>query len=121
MRPRREVLLTTFADPSTFPSVFDTASIEEAVPSLKETVASLDVTVPALEEATPVPDETVPALDVTVPALEDTTPVPDETVPALDETVPPAGETVSSLDEATPAVVSFQQLGLAAELVRVLS
>ncbi len=25
MRPRREVLLTTFADPSTFPSVFDTA------------------------------------------------------------------------------------------------
>src|ERR1700755_1725014 len=23
MRPRREVLLTTFADPSTFPSVFD--------------------------------------------------------------------------------------------------
>src|SRR4051812_4572383 len=26
MRPRREVLLTTFADPSTFPSVFDTTS-----------------------------------------------------------------------------------------------
>ena len=29
MRPRREVLLTTFADPSTFPSVFETPATDE--------------------------------------------------------------------------------------------
>src|SRR3982751_949815 len=37
MRPRREVLLTTFADPSTFPSVFETPA------STEDTAAPVEV------------------------------------------------------------------------------
>ena len=34
MRPRREVLLTTFADPSTFPSVLETPVVETPEPEI---------------------------------------------------------------------------------------
>jgi superfamily II DNA/RNA helicase len=47
MRPRREVLLTTFADPSTFPSAFETPAVEPG-----ETPATVDaaaVETPAAE------------------------------------------------------------------------
>jgi superfamily II DNA/RNA helicase len=55
MRPRREVLLTTFADPSTFPSVFETPAESSEAPAVVETTA------PAVAETTP---ET-PDVDVT--------------------------------------------------------
>ena len=39
MRPRREVLLTTFADPSTFPSVFETPDSADITDAVEETPA----------------------------------------------------------------------------------
>ena len=56
MRPRREVLLTTFADPSTFPSVFENpapASTPETtvVDAPEETAVTPEVTTPALSFA----------------------------------------------------------------------
>jgi superfamily II DNA/RNA helicase len=74
MRPRREVHLTTFADPSTFPSAFETPSP--------------DVAQPVDEAATP------------------------DVAQAVDEPATPVD---------TPAPVSFAELGLPAELVRVLT
>jgi superfamily II DNA/RNA helicase len=54
MRPRREVLLTTFADPSTFPSVFDN-STESDTPATPEAVevAETTETAPEAVEVTP--------------------------------------------------------------------
>ncbi len=63
MRPRREVLLTTFADPSTFPSVFESPSPEVADAPVAETVTT-DTTAAEAEitadevVAVPVPDKT---------------------------------------------------------------
>jgi superfamily II DNA/RNA helicase len=74
MRPRREVHLTTFADPSTFPSAFETPSP--------------DVAQPVDEAATP------------------------DVAQAVDEPATPVD---------TPAPVSFAELGIPAELVRVLT
>ena len=57
MRPRREVLLTTFADPSTFPSVFETPAdnspAEETAVETAETLAA--EAVHATESAKAVP------------------------------------------------------------------
>ncbi len=66
MRPRREVLLTTFADPSTFPSVFESPAPEVADAPVTETVtadttaAEAGTTEIAADEvvAVPVPDKT---------------------------------------------------------------
>jgi superfamily II DNA/RNA helicase len=77
MRPRREVLLTTFADPSTFPSVFETPSDSE----------------PTAAESTP----TITAGDA-------------ETV---DSTID------APVADVTPA--TFADLGVPADLVRVLT
>jgi len=74
MRPRREVLLTTIADPSTFPSVFETP-VSEAV-------------------ETPTPEQ------------------PAETAVA---------EPAAVAEEAVAAGPSFADLGVPAELVRVLT
>jgi superfamily II DNA/RNA helicase len=49
MRPRREVLLTTFADPSTFPSVFDNSSTESDTPATPEAVEVAETTPEAVE------------------------------------------------------------------------
>ena len=40
MRPRREVLLTTFADPSTFPSVFETPAADSPAAAAAPTLAA---------------------------------------------------------------------------------
>src|SRR5689334_19521724 len=85
MRPRREVLLTTFADPSTFPSVLETPATPE------ETPAATDETAIVAAEATTA-DETA------------------ETAVTGDAT---------AADEAP--VRSFSDLGLPAEIVRVLT
>ena len=83
MRPRREVLLTTFADPSTFPSVFE---------------------VPAESGGTPSTD-----------APEATQVTPEAEVEQAET------DQVEAVEIATPAVPTFAELGVPAELVRVLS
>src|SRR4029453_2636081 len=50
MRPRREVLLTTFADPSTFPSVFETPALE--TPVVDTTAPETAAEIPAAPAAT---------------------------------------------------------------------
>jgi superfamily II DNA/RNA helicase len=49
MRPRREVLLTTFADPSTFPSAFETPETSPAVETGETLTAVETVETPAVE------------------------------------------------------------------------
>src|SRR5215218_7939615 len=83
MRPRREVLLTTFADPSTFPSVFEVPAESGGTPGTE-----------APEAAQVTPDATVEQAE--------THPVEAVEIPA-------------------PAVPTFAELGVAPELVRVLS
>jgi len=84
MRPRREVLLTTFADPSTFPSVFEVPAESGGTPSTE-----------APEAAQVTPEAEVEQVEThEVEAVE---------IPAA-----PAGPT-------------FAELGIPAELVRVLS
>ncbi len=100
MRPRREVLLTTFADPSTFPSVFETPAVDE----------------PATEAAAVESTATVDAVEI-VEATETADTV--EAIAAV-ETVD-AAETEEIAPGAAPAVTSFTQLGLPDELVRVLT
>jgi superfamily II DNA/RNA helicase len=84
MRPRREVLLTTFADPSTFPSVFEVPAESGGTPG---------TTAPEVTQVTPETAEVEQAETHEVEAVE---------IPA-------------------PAVPTFAELGIPAELVRVLS
>ena len=126
MRPRREVLLTTFADPSTFPSVFETP-VSKAVetPTTDETVVEA---VAAEAVAEPAQTET-PAVEE--PAVAET--VADETTVVETTVVETAGVAESAdIDVAAvqapaaetpaePAGPSFADLGLAPELVRVLN
>ncbi len=100
MRPRREVLLTTFADPSTFPSVFEEAVTPET---------------PATETATPETAATETAATETAAAEPET---------ALAE--PAQVEAVAIAEDPADAVIveatkSFADLGLPNELVRVLN
>ncbi|MDT5031526.1 MAG: hypothetical protein QOC94_1697 [Actinoplanes sp.] len=74
MRPRREVLLTTFADPSTVPSVFETP-VSEAVENHPET--KLPIAEPTLEDGADAAQETPDA-----PAAAPTTTFADLGVPA---------------------------------------
>jgi superfamily II DNA/RNA helicase len=83
MRPRREVLLTTFADPSTFPSVEEVLAESGGTPSTDATDAA---------QVTP------------------------EAAVALTET-----HEVEVVETPAPAVPTFAELGIPAELVRVLS
>ncbi|WP_250029244.1 DEAD/DEAH box helicase [Paractinoplanes maris] len=144
--------MTTFADPSTFPSVFETRSTESGATESTET-ASAETPAAATEQPTPETTETVvvvaPADETPVVASTDETTVvastdetsavasADETpvVASVDETAvaAPIAETTEiavtaeSTDEpaepAEPAVVlpTFAELGIPAELVRVLS
>jgi superfamily II DNA/RNA helicase len=82
MRPRREVLLTTFADPSTFPSVFNNSNTEETA---AET--------PVVESAT----AETPVAEIAV------------------------AETAAAETAETEPVRSFADLGVPAEIVRVLT
>src|SRR4051812_26970620 len=95
MRPRREVLLTTFADPSTFPSVFESPETPEIeTPELENSASS----------------ET--------PEIENSA----STESAANGAIPETGETAVAAPEATtPAAPTFDQLGVPAELVRVLT
>ncbi|PWK41618.1 superfamily II DNA/RNA helicase [Actinoplanes xinjiangensis] len=88
MRPRREVLLTTFADPSTFPSVFDNSTESET---------------PATPEAA---------------EIAETTPEAVEATEAAPETVEVAPEAVEAEEAPT---MTFADLGLPVEIVRVLT
>jgi superfamily II DNA/RNA helicase len=83
MRPRREVLLTTFADPSTFPSVFEVPAESGGTPSTDAPEAAQVTPEAEVEQA-----ETHEVEAVEIPA---------------------------------PAVPTFAELGIPAELVRVLS
>ena len=82
MRPRREVLLTTFADPSTFPSVFETP--------VSEAVENPEAALPTEE----------PTVEADVVAEQETPEAPAE--------------------DTTPSI-TFADLGLPVELVRVLN
>jgi len=102
MRPRREVLLTTFADPSTFPSVFETPADSPAVPTpATETPA---VAAPATEAPT-----------AEIPAAE--TPITEASTADTRTAETPAEIPVG----AGLATTTFAELGVSAELVRVLS
>jgi superfamily II DNA/RNA helicase len=83
MRPRREVLLTTFADPSTFPSVFEVPAESGGTPGTEAPEAAQVTPDAEVEQA-----ETHPVEAVEIPA---------------------------------PAMPTFAELGVAPELVRVLS
>ena len=83
MRPRREVLLTTFADPSTFPSVEEVLAESGGTPSTEASDAA---------QVTP------------------------EAAVELTET-----HEVEVVETPAPAVPTFAELGIPAELVRVLS
>ncbi|MDT5041471.1 MAG: hypothetical protein QOE51_2456, partial [Actinoplanes sp.] len=74
MRPRREVLLTTFADPSTVPSVFETP-VSKAVENHPET--ELPIAEPTLKDGADAAQETPDA-----PAAAPTTTFADLGVPA---------------------------------------
>jgi superfamily II DNA/RNA helicase len=109
MRPRREVLLTTFADPSTFPSVIEKPAVEA----------------PAAESAA-VETPAVDAAEIETPAVETaTTETPATEIPVAGVTAVETG-TADVVTEAAEAEVAeptmtFADLGLAPELVRVLA
>ncbi len=126
MRPRREVLLTTFVDPSTFPSVFETRSTESGAIESTETTsvetpaaetASAETAAvespAATEQATP---ETTESVVVVAPV--DTTPVADA---IADEPAEAADEPIEIIEEPAVVLPTFAELGVPAELVRVLS
>lgn len=100
MRPRREVLLTTFADPSTFPSVFDSTTTPET-DSDATPVAVENTEAKAAEQATEQPAAEPAAETETVAETEQ----PTETAELVEE----------------KPVISFTDLGLPAEIVRVLT
>jgi superfamily II DNA/RNA helicase len=86
MRPRREVLLTTFADPSTFPSVLETPAV------IEETATAVTETAPAVTETATAGEATVTTETVEIVETEESAPV-----------------------------VTFADLGLPPEIVRVLT
>ena len=107
MRPRREVLLTTFADPSTFPSVFETPAGDAPEATGTPAAASPEATVTASSEATSstASAEAAGTAEAAVPA------VAEAAVPAVTVEETPA----------TPALPTFADLGVPVELVRVLT
>jgi superfamily II DNA/RNA helicase len=130
MRPRREVLLTTFADPSTFPSVFETPAVETpavATPAVEPTaVETPDAVTPAAQT----PAVQTPATDL--PTAESITAEPAATAPAatapavaddhaVEDDDVAAEATDQAADESAAPVKTFAELGVPAELVRVLS
>ena len=127
MRPRREVLLTTFADPSTFPSVFenrptesDTAEPTTPEQSATETTETVVVVAPA--DTTPVavePTAEAPEAETTKAETSEVEPAVVE--PAVVELEISEPEVSEEPVEAVAALPSFAELGIPAELVRVLS
>src|SRR4051812_25133034 len=123
MRPRREVLLTTFADPSTFPSVFespetpDTTTVETQAETTAAAPADSAVEAPAVES----PVVEIPAVEVPAARTDsaETPSVATETA----ETPAVATETAAVEENTADAVptITFGDLGLPAELVRVLA
>jgi superfamily II DNA/RNA helicase len=105
MRPRREVLLTTFADPSTFPSVFETPADSE--PTTAESTPSTEAA--ATEFAQTTAESAPTTVESDAVAAADVTPVADA-APVAD---------VTPVAEVTPT--TFADLGVPAELVRVLT
>ncbi|MCM4079306.1 DEAD/DEAH box helicase [Paractinoplanes hotanensis] len=106
--------MTTFADPSTFPSVFETRSTDEQ-PAV-ETTETVVIEAPA-DETSATAEPAVEAAQAVEPAAETAQAV--ETAQALE----PAVETAQVVETVeTPVVLpSFAELGVPAELVRVLN
>jgi superfamily II DNA/RNA helicase len=92
--------LTTFADPSTFPSVFESPASEIEAP-----------------EATPETPEATPQTAEVTPVTGQATP---EATPEAAAVTPETAEATPAETDA-PAPASFDQLGVPSELVRVLS
>ncbi len=114
MRPRREVLLTTFADPSTFPSVFETPAHSEPTTAQPVTAESTPATAEA--DTTPVADA---ATADDIQPTESIQPAA-QAAPAVD--AEPASDAVPAAEVATEiASVTFGDLGVPSELVRVLT
>ena len=135
MRPRREVLLTTFADPSTFPSVFEQntdASAEQAA-GVETTTETAAVEAPAGETAeTATAGETAAApaeTDITTaepavtaePVVEAVAVETDAVEAEADAAEADAVEADAVEADAVEPVKTFAELGLPPELVRVLS
>ncbi|MFI7602854.1 DEAD/DEAH box helicase [Actinoplanes sp. NPDC049681] len=115
--------MTTFADPSTFPSVFETPSPEHADPTTADVeIVAADTDLTADAEVTLAADSTA---DATVTA--DTEITADATVTAkatvsVDAAATADAELTADDDAAiVEATKSFADLGLPAELVRVLN
>ncbi|WP_236030831.1 DEAD/DEAH box helicase [Paractinoplanes lichenicola] len=98
--------MTTFADPSTFPSVFEPRSTDEQTPET-DAAETAAVETPAAETAV-VETPAAEAEAVTTPAAET-------------ETAETPAEGTEEPAEAPVALPSFAELGLPAELVRVLT
>ena len=106
--------MTTFADPSTFSSAFETSA---SPGELQAPVAdATTVEAPAAETSTTeTPAVAVAAAEALIPAVE-----ASET-PAAAEALIPAADPTTAEVEIVEATKSFADLGLPAELVRVLS
>nr|WP_305787771.1 DEAD/DEAH box helicase [Actinoplanes lichenis] len=122
MRPRREVLLTTFADPSTFPSVFESPSAASAAETVN---TAAETTEPAQVPATAAAVEAAPAAETTAADAAAPTQAQNETTApaeAQNDTTTQADANQDVTEEpAAVALPSFAELGLPAELVRVLN
>src|SRR3954447_9832411 len=129
MRPRREALLTTFADPSTFPSVFETPAGETPETPAAETLAvqTPGTQAPAAQTAgTEAVDAAAPteAAELKSVELEATTELESAELDTDDLETAEFETADEDSAEAAPAVAlaqTFAELGLAAELVRVLT
>ncbi len=115
MRPRREVLLTSFADPSTFPSVFETPAAAQAcaeTPAAESAATPLNAvnTAETSVAVTPATETVVTATTVAAESAADDSASDDS---ASDDS------TSDDVAEAAPTL-TFADLGLAPELVRVL-
>jgi superfamily II DNA/RNA helicase len=114
MRPRREVLLTTFADASTFPSVFDNSNENET----PETSAVEAPVAEIVTTETPVTETAVTEVEVVV--AESATVEVTATEADVTEVVVTEVATETPEAEAVPTL-GFADLGLPAEIVRVLT
>lgn len=116
MRPRREVLLTTFADPSTFPSVFESNSTEttEAVDTATAPAAEQEQSAAAAEQ------EQAAAATEQEQATEPATAEQAAAEPAAIAEEQAAEQAEEPAAEQAP-VLTFADLGLPAEIVRVLT
>ncbi|WP_438874562.1 DEAD/DEAH box helicase [Symbioplanes lichenis] len=114
--------MTTFADPSTFPSVFESPSAASAAETVN---TAAETTEPAQVPATAAAVEAAPAAETTAADAAAPTQAQNETTApaeAQNDTTTQADANQDVTEEpAAVALPSFAELGLPAELVRVLN